>query len=74
MVRVFEDGYNLPEGYDNVDMFGIRGEIISGQVVIYTRKDLIDVSIKVESLKNNQTGNLLPREAVAWNFVGRICL
>jgi len=74
MVRVFEDGYNLPQVYDTIDLFGIHGEIISGQFVIYTRTDLTDVSIEVTPLKKNQTGTPFPPDAITWNFVGSIPL
>jgi len=74
MVRVFEDGYKLPQMYDSIKIFGIRGEIISGQFVISARKNLTDVTVEISELKDNMTGNSLPAAAVAWNFVGSIPL
>jgi hypothetical protein len=74
MVRVFEDGYKLPPMYDSVALFGIRGEIISGQFVISTKKNLSNVSVEVGELKNSDTGNSFPASAVDWNFVGSVPL
>ena len=34
--RVFEDGYKLPPALDTVKIFGIRGEVISGQCALNT--------------------------------------
>jgi hypothetical protein len=74
MVRVFEDGYKLPQMYDSIKLFGIRGEIISGQFVISAKKSLANVTVEISDLKDNVTGNSLPADAVAWNFVGSIPL
>ncbi len=38
--RVFEDGYNLPLAYDTLKVFGIQGEIVSGQFALKAKKDL----------------------------------
>ncbi len=65
MVRVFEDGYKLPQMYDSIKIFGIRGEIISGQFVISARKNLTDVTVEISELKDNMTGNSLPAAAAA---------
>ncbi|HSN50064.1 MAG TPA: hypothetical protein VLR52_02455, partial [Bacteroidales bacterium] len=32
--RVFEDGYNMPALQDTLKIFGIRGEVISGQCAL----------------------------------------
>jgi len=75
MVRVFEDGYKLPPMYDSVKLFGIRGEIISGQLVISANKNnLANVKVEIGGLQNNNTGNNLPPAAVEWNFVGSVPL
>ena len=74
MVRVFEDGYKLPQMYDSIKLFGIRGETISGQFVISAGKNLTDVTVEIGELKDNMTGNSLPAAAVTWNFVGSIPL
>lgn len=74
MVRLFEDGYKLPPMNDSVNLFGIRGEIISGQFTINTKKDLEKVTVEAGYLKNNTTGSSLPASAVEWNFTGSIPL
>ena len=72
--RVFEDGYKLPVTYDTIKIFGIRGEIISGQCVLYANKNLIDVKVEIGTLKDPVSGKLLPAESASWNFVGSIPL
>ncbi len=74
MVRVFEDGYKLPQMYDSIKLFGIRGEIISGQFVISAKKNLAGVTVEMSELKNSSTGNSMPSSAAEWNFVGSIPL
>jgi Domain of unknown function (DUF4091)/Family of unknown function (DUF6067) len=74
MVRVFEDGYKLPPMYDSVKLFGIRGEVISGQFVISAKKKLANVTVEIGELKNIKTDNNLPSIAAEWNFVGSIPL
>jgi hypothetical protein len=74
MVRVFQDGYKLPPAYDTLKIFGIRGEIISGQCVIFSRQNLSDVSLEISALKDPNTGKSLPAESVEWNFVGSVPL
>jgi hypothetical protein len=74
MVRVFEDGYKLPPMYDSVKLFGIRGEIISGQFVISAKKKLANVTVEIGELKNIKTDNNLPSIAAEWNFAGSIPL
>jgi hypothetical protein len=72
--RVFEDGYNLPVTYDTLKVFGIRGEIVSGQFALTAKKDLEDVTVEVGGLRNQDEGTGLSAGAVAWNFVGSIPL
>ena len=74
MVRVFEDGYKLPAMNDSVNLFGIRGEIISGQFTINTKKDIEKVTVETGDLKNSITGTSLPASAIEWNFTGSIPL
>ena len=74
LVRIFEDGYRMPTLTDTVEMFGIRGEIISGQCVIQSGKSLTKVSCEVSPMKNISTGTFLPAGSVEWNFVGSIPL
>jgi hypothetical protein len=72
--RVFEDGYNMPFLQDTLKIFGIRGEVISGQCALQTKKDLTDVTVMVSALTDKKTGTILPAGAVEWNFVGSIPL
>ena len=74
LLQVFEDGYKLPPSYDTINLFGIRGESISGQFVITSKKGLADVTIEMGDLKNKTTGKVLPASTVEWNFVGTIQL
>ena len=74
LTRVFEDGYNLPVTYDTLKVFGIRGEIVSGQFALKAKKDLKDVSIDVSELENHTEGTSLSTGSLAWNFVGSIPL
>jgi len=71
---IFEDGFRLPPTNDTIIIFGIRGEIISGQFVILAFNNLSNVTVTVSSFKNQVTGNTFPVENVAWNFVGAIPL
>jgi len=72
--RVFEDGYNLPALHDTLSTFGIRGEVISGQCALQTKKGLTNVTVMVSGLSNKKSGKALPASAVEWNFVGSIPL
>lgn len=72
--RVFEDGYKLPASFDTIKVFGIRGEIISGQFVIKAIKNLTNLTVETTSLKNQKKGSELPGTSVEWNFVGSIPL
>ncbi len=72
MVRVFEDGYNLPPITDTIKLFGIKGEIISGQMVINAKKSLGDVTVVAGPLTNRSKGITLNLNAIEWNFVGSI--
>jgi hypothetical protein len=71
---VFEDGYHLPVTYDTLKVFGIRGEIVSGQFALKIKKDLKDVTMEVSELKNHAEGTAFSTGSVAWNFVGSIPL
>ena len=72
--RVFEDGYNLPAACDTLKLFGIRGEILSGQFALNAKKDLKDVTIEVGELQDPDGGNTLSTGALTWHFVGSIPL
>jgi hypothetical protein len=54
--------------------FGIRGEVLSGQCVIQTKKELTGVSVTLGALSNLKTGKAFPASVVEWNFVGSIPL
>jgi hypothetical protein len=72
MVRVFEDGYRLPPVHDSVNLFGIKGEILSGQFFITPGKSGGKASVQISELKSN-SGRVLAG-SVQWNFVGSIPL
>ena len=72
--QVFEDGYKLPLSSDTMDLFGVRGEIISGQLVVNPKKGLTDVTVEISELKDLNTGKVLPPSVAEWNFVGTIQL
>ena len=74
MTQVFEDGYNMPPLGDTVHLFGIRGEIISGQCVINAKNNLTNVKAEVSLLENIEATKLLPPCTIEWNFVGSIPL
>jgi hypothetical protein len=72
--RVFEDGYNLPSASDTIKIFGIRGEVISGQCALSAKINLTDVTVEVSTLKNQLNNVTFPAGSVNWNFVGSIPL
>ena len=74
LVQVFEDGYHLPVKNEAVMLYGIRGEVISGQLVIHAVKDLNNVQVELSDLHSGTDGNLIPVSAIEWNFVGSIPL
>ena len=36
LVKIFEDGYNLPAKQNELNVFGIKGDIVSAQLVIHS--------------------------------------
>lgn len=72
--RIFEDGYSLPELSDTLKIFGIRGEVISGQFVIQTKKNITGTTVSVGPLADMKSGNIFPEKNVKWNFVGSVPL
>ncbi len=72
--RVFEDGYQLPLMADTLKLFGIRGEILSGQCAVQATRAQTDVTAVVGALSDKSTGNIFPAINVEWNFVGSIPL
>jgi hypothetical protein len=74
LVKVFEDGYKLPERTNTIDIFGIRCEILSAQIVIHPQTDLRTVQVKPGTLANAGSHAVIPAERVAYNFVRSIPL
>lgn len=72
--RVYEDGYKLPETSNTIKIFGIRGEVISGQFALFANQDLTNVTVEVDALRNSETGDVINASEVEWNFVGSIFL
>jgi hypothetical protein len=73
-VRVFEDGYNLPPRGDTIKVFGIRGETVSGQFVLYAERKLDRVTVEVTLNESPTAGNSIRAEDIEWNFVGSVPL
>jgi hypothetical protein len=74
LIRVFEDGYDLPELDDKLELFGIRNEIISGQLAIQAKKDLTDLFVTATDFVDSATGKTITSGIIKWNFVGNIPL
>jgi hypothetical protein len=74
LVRVFEDGYTMPAKDDTIKVFGIRGEVISGQCILISKKNLSNVSLEVNPLRNQNSGKILGTAALEVNFVGSVFL
>ena len=74
LLRVFEDGYKLPPMSDTIKLFGIRGEVISGQFVIKAEQNLSNVRIETGRLENTNDRSSLSPDIISWNYVGSIPL
>ena len=74
LVKVFEDGYNLPSPENGIDLFGIRNEIVSGQLVIVAYENLANASVAIERLTHEKSSASIEPENVNWNFVGSVPL
>lgn len=72
LVRVFEDGYNAPPAADRLELFGVRNETISAQLVIHSFADLKNVSIEVNPIRHAGQSTEIPPDRIAWNFVNSI--
>jgi hypothetical protein len=72
--RVFDDGYKLPDMQDTLKLFGLKGEVLSGQCALQSKKGLTGLTVSVSTLHENGSGNTLPSNTVEWNFVGSIPL
>jgi len=72
-VRVFEDGYGLPDKQaGEVRVFGVRNEVVSAQCVVRANADLKDLTVATGPLQQAGASATLPAEAVEWNFVESI--
>ena len=74
LIVAFPDGYNLPEKKQELSLFGIRGEIISGQLVVHADQNLKDVFVTVSDLTDNSSEKMIPSDIIELNFVGSILL
>jgi hypothetical protein len=73
LARVYEDGYNLPPKTDTLSIFGIKGEIISGQFALNSKKNLTNVTVDVPLLQC-ANGKIISSENIGWDFVGSVLL
>jgi hypothetical protein len=73
LARVYEDGYNLPPSTDSLSIFGIKGEIISGQFALNSKMRLTNVTVDVSSFQDTK-GNVIPEGNTEWDFVGSVLL
>lgn len=73
LVRVFDDGYKRQPMKDTIEVFGIRGEVVSAQCVILAKNDLTRVTASASPLKSDRTGSPL-KGNIDVNFVGSIYL
>jgi hypothetical protein len=74
LVRIYEDGNKLPAPRDTIKLYGIRGEVISGQLAVFAKRELTDVTVETGPLKNIINENTLPANTVHWDFVGSVFL
>lgn len=74
LVRVFKDGYKLPQTHKAIETFGIRGEVLSAQFALHANSELNKVKVSVSALKSSSTGNSLPATIIKWNFIGDVPL
>lgn len=74
LVKIFEDGYNLPGKTKSIDVFGIRGEVLSAQLVLHAQADLQDVQVMVGSLSSVDQHATIPARNISYNFVRSVPL
>jgi hypothetical protein len=72
--KVFGDGYRLPNTSSQIDLFGIKGEIVSAQCVVFPEADLKNVSVSAKDLIGSENKGVIPAGAVKYNFVEGIPL
>lgn len=69
LVKVFEDGYNLPSKKSELNLFGIKGETISAQFVIHSSVDLENVEIMFSDLVSSERDVAISSDAIKYNYV-----
>ena len=74
LVRVFEDGYQCPAPQKQIEVFGIRNEVLSAQCVVKAQQPLRDLTVSLSPLKHKTADVVLPADSVTWNFIGSILL
>jgi hypothetical protein len=72
LVKIFEDGHKLPEKTSDIAVFGIRGEVLSAQLVVHTQADLRDVQVVVGNLSSADVKATIPASNISYNFVRSI--
>ncbi len=72
LVRVFEDGYGLPEIGKVIEIFGIGNDCISAQFAVKAIQDIEHVTVSLSPLVHVNGRASLPAHTVTWNFVGSI--
>jgi hypothetical protein len=73
LVRVFEDGYgSLETGLTNIQLFGLRGETVSGQCVVVAHEDVETMKLSVGRLRQVEGTGSIPEQDVECNFIGGI--
>ncbi len=74
LARIYEDGFKLPPASDTIKLFGIRGEVLSGQCAFTSKKALSNISAEVSAIRSTTGSYVLPSGNVLWDFVGSIPL
>ena len=69
LVKIFEDGYNLPKKQNKASAFGIKGEIISAQFVIHSSVGIKNAKIKINDLINSKKDAVISSEVIQYNFI-----
>ncbi len=72
LTRVVEDGYKLPNARDTLKLFGIRGEVISGQLMVQAKRNLEGLTAETGELKLHGGEDAIPSRHITLNFVGSV--
>lgn len=70
--QVFEDGYRCPPPRPAIEVFGIRGEVVSAQCAIRADTSLPDVTVRVDAVRSVTPGTAIDGADLQWHFVGSI--